>query len=100
MITLPVRKVSSLKKLIAAHPESFYRYLVKEIRKGVNANATHVEFIRFGHTSATVGAVKESWPNLLREAMEHFSNKELYEDALVCRKILDMIELANLIASV
>lgn len=88
MITLPTSSLGSLKHFLREHRDVMFKYIVRELNRGMDENAFQVNLFQFGETNLIAAVRRSEFPIMLQQALEFFKQKELYEDAALCRDLL------------
>jgi hypothetical protein len=83
--------MNSLKQFLRDHRDLMFKYIVKEISRGLENNAKRVNLFQFGETNLIAGCYRTEWSLVLEQALEFFKSKEMYEDAAICRDLLRKI---------
>lgn len=88
MITLPTSSLGSLKHFLREHRDVMFKYVVRELNRGLDENAFQVNLFQFGETNLIASVRRPQFGLLLQQAMDYFKQHELYEDAAQCRDLL------------
>lgn len=91
MITLPTTSMGSLKHFLRTHRDLMFQYVVKEVARGIDEDAHQVNLFQFGETNLIAAARKPQFGVILKQALDFFKQRELYEDAAQCRDVLRKI---------
>lgn len=91
MIELPSVTPASFRKYLLIHRDRVYRYVIREIDKAVDAKLSSVQLFRINKKD-TFELKEHNYSVILETAMAFFVEKELYEDAAICRDILTKIK--------
>lgn len=91
MITLPTTSMGSLKHFLREHRDLMFKYVVKEVARGIDEDAHQVNLFQFGETNLIAACRKPEFGIVLKQALEFFKQRELYEDAAQCRDALRKI---------
>lgn len=85
MLSVPTSK--DLNKLWKDDRSTMFKYVVNEIKQGIDENLPAVNLFQFkDNTYETCN--NSEYREVLENAMQEFVEKELYEDAAICRDLL------------
>ena len=88
MITLPTNSLGSLKQFLHDRRDVMFRYMMQEIGRGIRSHSDAVDLLQFGETNLITLVYQPQYGLVLRQALDYFKSKELYEDAASCRDFL------------
>ena len=91
MIQLPTTSVGTLRKFLAEHRDVMFKYIVKEIERGVKNEKDKITLFQFGDTRYVASLSQGEYVVALKQALGFFVKKELYEEAGRCRDLISTI---------
>jgi len=92
MIQLPTTSVGTLRKFLVEHRDVMFKYIIKEIESGLGGDADCINLFKFGETRYVAFLKKTEYVVTLKEALNFFVKKELYEDAGKCKELIRIIQ--------
>ena len=93
MIKLPTTSVGTLRKFLVEHRDVMFKYIVKEIERGLDKDAEKINLFRFGETRYVAALRRTEYVVALRDALNFFVKHELYEEAGRCKNLITIIQL-------
>ena len=88
MITLPTNSLGTLKHFLQNNRDLTFRFMLREINKGLDEHALQVNLFQFGETHLITAVRQPQYGLVLQQALDYFKGRELYEDAALCRDVL------------
>jgi len=92
MIQLPTTSVGTLRKFLVEHRDVMFKYIVREIERGLRKDADKINLFRFGETRYVASLKRPEYIVALEEALGFFVKQELYEEANRCKSLIGTIQ--------
>lgn len=81
MLVLPSKSAKIWEKFMRENKPLVYKYMVRQITKGIQGNNDKVELFEFEGSEVKAWVPKENYLITLQEALKVFIRAEAYEDA-------------------
>lgn len=94
MLNLPPKPFPVIQKFLQENKLVVYKYLVKQVRKGIREDLDKVELFQINPTNShqkhTAVVKKEDYENVLQDAMRQAIKEEDYETAAKARDTIQL----------
>lgn len=94
MLNLPPKPFPVIQKFLHENKLVVYKYLVKQVRKGIREDLDKVELFQItpihSHQKHTAVVKKEDYENVLQDAMKQAIKEEDYETAAKARDTIQL----------
>ena len=98
MLEIPNKYIPKLEQFQIEHPEIVYKYYLKIIEEAITRNKNKARFYRIEGTNVVAGVEESDYLETLYEMQETFIEKELYELASDCKKLIHNFQINKLIS--
>ena len=98
MLEIPNKYIPKLEQFQIEHPEIVYKYYLKKLEEAINRKRNKARFYRIEGTNVVAGVEESDYLETLYEMQETFIEKELYELASDCKKLIDNFQINKLIS--
>jgi len=88
MLEIPNSLVSKLEQFQTEYPEIVYKFYLRKIEEAINRNKNKAKFYKIQGTNVIAGVEEHDYLETLYELQEAFIEKELYELASDCKKLI------------
>jgi hypothetical protein len=97
MITFPNKPSPVIKHFLDQNKTLVYKYLVSKIKAAVKNKESNIEV--FQHNNKVESIQRKDFQKTLEHAIEEFCKVEDYESAAIGKKLIDRIQIEDLIES-
>ena len=98
MLEIPNKYIPKLEQFQIEHPEIVYKYYLKIIEEAINRNKNKAKFYKIEGTNVIAGVEESDYLETLYEMQEAFVEKELYELASDCKKLIYNFQINKVIS--
>ena len=98
MLEIPNNLIPKLEQFQDEYPEIVYNWYLKKIEEAIITNKNKAKFYRIEGTNVVAGVEKSDYLETLYEMQEAFIEKELYELASDCKKLIHDFQINKLIS--
>ena len=98
MFEIPNSLVSILEQFQAEYPEIEYKFYLRKIEEAINRNKNKAKFYKIQGTNVIAGVEEHDYLETLYELQETFIEKELYELASDCKKLIHNFQINKVIS--
>ena len=98
MLEIPNSLVSKLEQFQDEYPEIVYKFYLKKLEEAINRNKNKAKFYKIQGTNVIAGVEEHDYLETLYELQETFIEKELYELASDCKKLIHDFQINKLIS--
>ena len=98
MLEIPNSLVSKLEQFQAEYPEIVYKFYLRKIEEAVNRRKNKAKFYKIQGTNVIAGVEEHDYLETLYELQETFIEKELYELASDCKKLIHNFQINKVIS--
>ena len=98
MLEIPNSLVSKLEQFQTEYPEIVYKFYLRKIEEAINRNKNKAKFYKIQGTNVIAGVEEHDYLETLYELQEAFIEKELYELASDCKKLIHNFQINKLIS--
>ena len=96
MLEIPNSLVSKLEQFQAEYPEIVYKFYLRKIEEAINRNKNKAKFYKIQGTNVVAGVDEHDYLETLYEMQEAFVEKELYELASDCQRLIYDLQINKL----
>jgi protein-arginine kinase activator protein McsA len=97
MVTIPAKSLGALKQFLDEHEVVFAKYKVRKIKSAVANELNRVDLFKAEDNSIMAWVAEEDYLQSLESALKVLVREEEYEYAAKTRKVMDTIQINNLI---
>jgi protein-arginine kinase activator protein McsA len=97
MVTIPVKTLPILTKFLKENEIVYAKYKVKKIKSAVDRNLSHIDLFKTDDNSVRAWVAEEDYIEALTVALELLVREEEYEYAATAKKVIDTIQINNII---
>ena len=98
MLEIPNKYVTKMEQFQIEHPEIVYKYYLKIIEEAIIRNKNKARFYRIEGTNVVAGVKESEYLETLYQMQEAFVEKELYELASDCKKLIYNLQINKVIS--
>ena len=98
MLEIPNKYIPKLEQFQIEHPEIVYKYYLKKLEEAINRKRNKARFYKIEGTNVVAGVEESDYLETLFEMQNAFVEKELYELAADCKKLIDNFQINKLIS--
>ena len=98
MLEIPNKYILKLEQFQIEHPEIVYKYYLKKIEDAIIRNKNKAKFYRIQGTNVIAGVDEHDYLETLYEMQEAFVEKELYELASDCKRLIRDLQINRIIS--
>ena len=98
MLEIPNKYIPKLEQFQIEHPEIVYKYYLKIIEEAINRNKNKAKFYKIEGTNVVAGVEESDYLETLFEMQNAFVEKELYELASDCKRLIRDLQINRIIS--
>ena len=98
MLEIPNKYIPKLEQFQIEHPEIVYKYYLRKLEDAITRNKNKAKFYKIQGTNVVAGVDEHDYLETLYEMQEAFVEKELYELASDCKKLIDNFQINKIIS--
>ena len=98
ILEIPNKYIPKLEQFQSEHPEIVYKYYLKKLEEAINRKRNKARFYKIEGTNVVAGVEEGDYLETLYEMQEAFIEKELYELASDCKKLIHNFQINKLIS--
>lgn len=97
MLVLPSKNARIWERFLEENQTLVYKYIVREIKKGIKENKDVVDLFKFDDNSMHAWVKKSNYLTTLQSAMDVFIKAEEYENARKTDEVIKMYHIEKVI---
>ena len=98
MLEIPNKYIPKLEQFQIEHPEIVYKYYLRKLEDAITRNKNKAKFYKIQGTNVVAGVDEHDYLETLYEMQEAFVEKELYELASDCKKLIRDLQINKIIS--
>ena len=98
MLEIPNKYIPKLEQFQIEHPEIVYKYYLRKLEDAITRNKNKAKFYKIQGTNVVAGVDEHDYLETLYEMQEAFVEKELYELASDCKKLIYNFQINKVIS--
>ena len=98
MLEIPNSLIPKLEQFQDEYPEIVYKFYLKKLEEAINRNKNKAKFYKIQGTNVVAGVDEHDYLETLYEMQEAFVEKELYELASDCKKLIRDLQINKIIS--
>ena len=98
MLEIPNKYIPKLEQFQIEHPEIVYKYYLKILEEAIIKNKNKAKFYTIEGTNVVAGVEESDYLETLFEMQKAFVEKELYELASDCKRLIRDLQINRIIS--